>query len=146
VISLGGGHASPNLGFRAAAAHYDSTSAAVADVSVGEDEHGIWCAGWIRPGTSEEKVVALRASDVSGDWRTIGGKMEMIAALAVNSAGFPIARVENRQQVVLMASGVVHRQEDELSLLITNAISAALHRQVKMAKLRERVGATDGTV
>jgi hypothetical protein len=52
-ISLGAGHADHRLGVRGAIEHYDSTSTAVADVSVGEDEHGIWCAGWIRPGTTE---------------------------------------------------------------------------------------------
>lgn len=128
------------MGFRAAAAHYDSTSTATCDVSVGEDEHGIWCAGWVRPGTSEDKVIALRASDVSGDWREIGGKMEMIAALACNVAGFPIAAVHDRVQVALVAAGVVQTQQDEISKLIADGIAAAFGRRARMEKLRERVG------
>ena len=100
VISLGAGHADHRLGVRGAIQHYDSTSAAVADVSVGEDEHGIWCAGWIRPGTTDEQVYALRASDVSGDWREVGpDRQEMVAALAVNVAGLPVVRVRDGVQV-----------------------------------------------
>ena len=144
VISLGGGHAGSRMGFRAAAAHYDSTSTAVADVSVGEDEHGIWCAGWVRPGVDDNTVTALLASDVSGDWREIGGQMEMIAALAVNVAGFPIAAVHNKSQVTLVAAGVVHHEEDALAALIAKAseyaVAAAFERRAKMARLRERVG------
>jgi hypothetical protein len=144
VISLGGGHAGSRMSFRAAAAHYDSTSAAVADVSVGEDEHGIWCAGWVRPGVDDNQITALLASDVSGDWREIGGSMEMIAALAVNVAGFPIAAVRNKAQVALVAAGVVHSEEDTITALtaraVEYAIQAAFDRRAKMAKLRERVG------
>jgi hypothetical protein len=107
VISLGGGHAGRG-GVRAATEHYDSTSCAVADVAVGEDEHGIWCAGWVRPGTTGDQVVALRASDVSGDWREVGGNLELVAALAVNVGGFPVARVSQGTQVALVAAGMIH--------------------------------------
>ena len=138
VISLGGGHAGIRHGFRAAAAHYDSTSSAVADVSVGEDEHGIWCAGWVRPGVGADTANALMASDISGDWREIGGKMEMIAALAVNVAGFPVAAVRDRVQVALVAAGVVHRPEDDIAELVNLGIQAAFERRAKMAKLRAR--------
>jgi hypothetical protein len=140
VISLGGGHAGPNMSFRAAVAHYDSTSTAVADVSVGEDEFGIWCAGWIRPGVNDEAVYALRASDVSGDWREIGGSMEMIAALAVNVAGFPVAAVRNRAQVALVAAGVVQAPQDEVAELVKAAVSAHFDRLARMQKLKTRVG------
>ena len=140
VISLGGGHASPDKGIRAAVAHYDSTSSAVCDVAVGEDEHGIWCAGWVRPGTTDEQVVALRASDVSGDWRERNGQMEMIAALAVNVAGFPIARVKDKMQVALVAAGVVDKPDDPMKLLVHEVV-AALARRDKMARLKERVHA-----
>jgi hypothetical protein len=139
VISLGGGHASGQVGPRMAAAHYDSTSAAVADVSVGEDEHGIWCAGWLRPGTDDHTATALRASDISGDWREIGGNMELIAALAVNVAGFPVAAVRDQRQLALVASGVVARDDNPLAGVV-RAVVAAMARRDKMAELRQRVG------
>lgn len=147
VISLGGGHAGRGSP-RAAIEHYDSTSHAVADVTVGEDEHGIWCAGWIRPGTTDEQVGALRASDVSGDWREVGGNLELVAALAVNVGGFPVARVEDGIQVMLVAAGVLHSEAkpdpvQDLAERVAAAVErnqrAAKERIARMAELMERV-------
>jgi hypothetical protein len=84
-------------------------------------------------------VTALRASDISGDWREIGGNMEMIAALAVNVAGFPVAAVRDRVQVALVAAGVVEAEEAPMTVLV-KAVVETLARRDKMAKLRERVG------
>jgi hypothetical protein len=102
-ITMGGGHATDRMGLRAAISHYDSTSTAVADVTAGEDEHGIWVAGVLRPNVTDEQVRALRAAAISGDWRRVkagSGDLEMIAALAVNVPGFPIPRPS-----MLVASG-----------------------------------------
>jgi hypothetical protein len=141
VLSLGGGHAKGNLGFTAAIEHYDRTSAGVADIAVGDDEHGIWAAGWMRPGWTEKQAYDLRASDVSGDWREVRpGQMELVAALAVNVAGFPVVAVHNQTQVALMAAGVVAKPDDPMDLVIQGVIKA-LARRDKMAQLRERVGA-----
>jgi hypothetical protein len=74
----------------------------VADVVAGEDEHGIWLAGGLRPSVSAEQVRELRGASLSGDWRSIGGNLELVAALAVNVPGFPVPRV----QAGLAASGV----------------------------------------
>lgn len=116
-ITMGIGHAAMNAGARPAAAHYDNTEAVVADVASGEDEHGIWFAGAIRPGVSEERIEALRASSLSGDWRNVGGNMELIAALAVNTPGFPIPRLglaaSGENMSALVACGVVERSETE---------------------------------
>jgi hypothetical protein len=94
-ITMGGGHADHRAGFRAAISHYDSTSTAVADVTAGEDDHGIWVAGALRSTLSVEQVRELRAAAISGDWRTVkvgSDDLEMVAALAVNVPGFPIPR------------------------------------------------------
>lgn len=91
-ITMGTGHAGLRMKPRVAAAHYDDTGTCVADVTAGEDPHGIWVAGAIRPGTSEEQLRALRASPLSGDWREVNGNLELVAALAVNVPGFPIPR------------------------------------------------------
>jgi hypothetical protein len=102
-ITLGGGHADGRARLRAAVSHYDSTSTAVADVTAGEDEHGIWVAGVLRPNITDEQVHALRAAAISGDWRQVRpgqDEMELIAALAVNVPGFPIPRPS-----MLVASG-----------------------------------------
>ena len=121
--------------------HYDRTSAAVADIAVGEDEHGIWAAGWMRPGWTEQQAYDLRASDVSGDWREVRpGQMELVAALAVNVAGFPVVAVHDQAQVALIAAGVVAKPDDPMDAVIQGVIKA-LARRDKMAQLRERVGA-----
>jgi hypothetical protein len=90
TITMDGPHADKRLSGRAAAAHYDVTCFGVADVAVGEDEYGIWISGAMRPGVSDEAKRVLRASSLSGDWRSLGGNLELVAALAVNVPGFPI--------------------------------------------------------
>lgn len=88
-ITLNADHASLSMGWLRAKDHYAHTGLAVADVVCGEDEFGIWVAGAVRPGTPEEQVHVLRASSPSGDWRTIGGRLELVAVLMVNMPGFP---------------------------------------------------------
>lgn len=92
TLTVGGGHADPQLGFRAAAEHYDDIGTAVARVFAGEDEHGIWVSGWILPDADPLRVEQFKASPVSGDWRRIGGSLELIAVCSVNTPGFPVPR------------------------------------------------------
>ena len=115
-LTLDTNHAGRRLGPSDTAAHYDHTGLAVADVSAGEDVHGIWVAGAMRPGVSEDDVRTLQASPLSGDWRRIGGNLELVAALAVNSPGFPIPRVLVAGGAVqsLQSSGVVAVEPDGL--------------------------------
>lgn len=92
-LTLDTTHAHRRLGANDTSAHYEHTGLAVADVAAGEDAYGIWVSGSLRPGVSEDAVRKLMASPLSGDWRRVGGNLELIAALAVNSPGFPIPRV-----------------------------------------------------
>lgn len=91
-VVIGGGHASLSLSAAAAQSYYDSTSKAVADVVVGPDEYGIWAAGAVRANADPNDVAALRGSAISGDWRNIGGKLRLVALLAVNAPGFRVNR------------------------------------------------------
>lgn len=111
-LVIDGNHADKAAMWRTAIDHYANTCAAWADVSVGEDEFGIWFAGIVRPGTSAEVIHAARASVLSGDWRHIGGGLELVAALSVNAGGFPIARSEPSH-----AAGFAHADGMQLSLL-----------------------------
>jgi len=109
-ITVGTGHAPLHLGASPAAEHYDNTGAAVADVAVGNDAHGIWVAGHIRPGADPLRVYELQAAgQVSGDWRRIGGQLRLVGLLAVNVPGFPVpkmrARVASGQPQALVAAG-----------------------------------------
>ncbi len=152
-ITIDGPHAPLGMKARPAMAHYDNTCTVVADVTCGEDDHGIWVAGWVRPGTPEDKVYALKASGgLSGDWRTVNGHpKELIAALAVNSGGFPVPRVgvENGTQVSLVAAGCVTCDPDEDALEASTealAMAVAVHlrkidaRRERMKALAARMG------
>lgn len=101
--------------------HYDNSGQAVADVAVGEDAFGIWVAGALRPGVTDAQLRALRGGALSGDWRYLGGNMELISLLVVNTPGFPIPRVnagiEGHVQVSLVAAGI---PEDEITPIEDN--------------------------
>lgn len=92
VLTVGGGHADPSVGIVPAMQHYDDVGAAVARVFAGEDEHGIWVAGWVPPYADPAKVAQLADLDVSGDWRRVGGNLELVAVCAVNTPGFPVLK------------------------------------------------------
>lgn len=85
-------HAAARLLAAEARDHYAHSGVAWADVRVSDGAFGPWVAGALRPGLSDEQLRVLRACSLSGDWRRIGGQLELVAALAVNSPGFPIAR------------------------------------------------------
>lgn len=134
AITLGTGHAAlvdyegNPLNPRAAASHYDDATFAVADVAAGEDAYGIWIAGALRPGITDEQVRALRGSALSGDWRKIGGNLELVAALAVNVPGFPIPRTQ-----ALAAAG------DQFALVAAGVVSPTSPTRTEIAALRAEV-------
>lgn len=109
-VTYGTDHASPYVSAFAAGLHYANTGSVGADVTLGEDEFGIWAAGAVIPGTTPETIHRLRASAVSGDWRPLGINDELIAVLAVNTPGFPIkpvALMVDGERKSLVAAGVI---------------------------------------
>lgn len=110
-ITFNTGHAPGELDHVQTLAHYDNTGTAAMDVAAGEDAYGIWVAGRVRPNLSENDRQILRASPPSGDWRRIGGNLELVAVLCVNSGGFPIPRphgmVASGHVQSLVAAGMV---------------------------------------
>lgn len=106
-LTLAGGHAPLEASALDAVKHYDDTASAIADVHAGEDAHGIWVAGGLRPSATPEQIRALRASAPSGDWRPIRGSLELVAVCQVNVPGFPIARarVASGAVLALVAAG-----------------------------------------
>lgn len=90
-LTQGIGHADPRMRASAATAHYDDIDAAWAYVNIGEDKFGIWYAGVVTPWASEETIAKVRGiGSVSGDWRRIGAGLELVAAVSVNTPGYPI--------------------------------------------------------
>lgn len=109
--TIGTGHASIRDSASMAAAHYDNTGTAAFELNAGEDEHGIWVAGRLMPGLDEATEHKARGTVFSGDWRTIRGNLELVAALGVNTPGFPVphtkARVAGGAPLALVAAGII---------------------------------------
>jgi 2'-5' RNA ligase len=139
-ITVGTGHAPLHFGAQPAADHYDNTGTAVADVAVGNDKHGIWVAGAIRPNADPLSVYELRASGrVSGDWRRIGGQLRMVGLLGVNVAGFleeakMRTLVSAGQPQALVAAGVPKQQwamsKDDVERQAVRIVMRMLSRRV----------------
>jgi hypothetical protein len=127
-ITMDTGHAPTSMSRQAAAAHYDHTGAVVADVAVGEDAYGIWVAGALRPTVDEQTAARLRASALSGDWRRVGGGLELVALLAVNVPGFPVprARVASGEPQALVAAGALPAGAPIESLVVGKITTGAL--------------------
>jgi len=91
-LTVEGGHASiaPGTTMAMARAHYDDVCKAFGLVRVGEDRFGIWFSGVPAPGVTPEVFQAGMTAALSGDWRDCGAGLDMIAAHAVNSPGYPI--------------------------------------------------------
>lgn len=144
-ITMDTGHAPLNANGARALAHYDNTGTAVADVQTGEDAYGIWMAGALRPGLDPVKIRGLMASDVSGDWRRIGGNLELVGVLAVNVPGFPKARVQVGEYEGLIASLIasIPAQPEPAKDLSKAAdrIAASIGRskQERLTEIRNRV-------
>lgn len=121
-ITLGTGHAPVSSGTsaKAAAAHYDNTGTATADVRCYENQMGIVVAGALRPEAPASKVRELRGAKISGDWRSIRGHHELVGLLAVNVPGYPIPRTQRAvvtgdspREVALVAAGLVPDEPTE---------------------------------
>ena len=135
-LTLVGGHAPMSASAQQAVKHYDDTASAVADVVAGEDRFGIWVAGALRPTVTPEQVRAMRASGISGDWRPINGKLELVAACFVNVPGFPTTRamVASGQITALVAAGVqeleMMRSERDIHASDMAVLQDALHNDL----------------
>jgi hypothetical protein len=144
-LTMGGGHADTGLDSRSAAAHYDDACTRVARVAVGEDEFGIWVHGQVRPELTLRERRDLAESQISGDWRRIGGSLELVAALAVNSPGFPVprSRVASASVQSLVAAGAMPRSSGAVVLdydTLADAIADRLDARgrARADALRER--------
>jgi hypothetical protein len=114
TLVAGPRHADLQMGFQAAQQHYDDPAAAVARVIAGEDSHGVWVAGWILPDAAPEAVETFKSSPVSGDWRRVGGALELIGVCSVNVPGFPVPRARvafshGAQRALVGAFGITPR-------------------------------------
>lgn len=100
-------HADGTLSAAAAARFYDHTGFSWARVAAGEDAHGVWVAGILRPGITDEQIDTALAHPPSGDWRQVNGSLELVSVLCVSVPGFGVARsrVASGAMQTLVASG-----------------------------------------
>lgn len=106
-ITMGTGHAGPNMKWIPAADHYDNTGTVAAIGRITETAKGGWFDGVIVSSLSDEQAQELRRSPISGDWRRVNGHLELVAALAVNTPGFPIVASINGEAQSLVAAGMI---------------------------------------
>jgi hypothetical protein len=126
------GHAPLALTAAETVKHYDNVTLAAADVAAGEDAHGIWVHGLVRPELSDGQIRTLLASTPSGDWRPIRGGLEMVACLAVNTPGYPVtrARVASGEMTALVAAGAVRPAEAFANGIDLDALSDKIASRV----------------
>lgn len=125
-LVIGGEHAGVQMSWTDAIDYYASTSYAWADVHATDDRWGIRLNGMVRPGTPSELVHAGRASRLSGDWRRIKNRMELIASLSVNSPAFPIGRSFTASDgaasaLILLAPGEFAQEVSDADLAVARA-------------------------
>jgi hypothetical protein len=113
-------HACLGLGASGSIAHHDKLTT-VAWVRAGEDSknNAIWVHGVLNPAAGVDDIASLAKARISGDWRPIGGRSELVEvlSLAKERPGFPLPRVRMLagQAHVLTAAGVVRRAESDSS-------------------------------
>lgn len=155
-LTVGCGHAQARAGLHAAAEHYDDTGTCWAYVRAGEDAHGIWVAGVVNPDAPETSIRAGAAAPLSGDWRTVGGRLELVAALSVNTPGFPVPRTyatDTGRSMSLVAAGALQPSSRrtrptaaEMQAVAEAAVDAYVVRQrraAEAAQIRQRVAAKE---
>lgn len=148
-LTVGAGHANGKAGVRAATEHYDNSAMAVAVVRAYEDQFGIQVVGQIIPGTPQERIDELRRSPLSGDWRAYQGNLELIAALGVNTPGFPVPRTMvaaiEGNQVSLVAAGIIVRPDADVRSEVEElAASIGLDPKTRAAMIAASVPALGG--
>ncbi|MGI5216275.1 phage minor head protein [Nocardia sp. CA-290969] len=129
-LTVGGGHAGHGLDARAASEHYDTLCTSWAYVRAGEDAHGIWVSGVPHPAATDEQVRDGLSAPLSGDWRSVGGHLELVAALSVNTPGFPVLRAreeEGRVKVLVASLAPRYRRTDPDETRLRFVARTAVH-------------------
>lgn len=149
-LTYGIGHANPALRAAAATAHYDRTDAVRAYVNIGEDSHGIWYSGVLRPDVTDAQIDEMRAiGALSGDWRRVGRfGLDLVAAVAVNTPGYPVnslAASGGLQDTVILSQQmdvqVITASADDVAAneaYLQSLIADAVERKIRERDVRGR--------
>lgn len=144
-LTVGTGHATARADVHAAAEHYDTTGTTWAFVKAGEDKHGIWVSGVVNPDAEVSQVRAGASAPLSGDWRRVGNNLELVAALSVNTPGFPVPRSfqnTGSEAMSLVAAGVTPRlsKHEEMVAAVRDAIRADREEREQAELANQRKG------
>lgn len=118
--------------------HLANTGEAVADVTVGRDQHGFWVSGRVRPGITAAQLASLKGSALSGEWLPYGSQLKLRGILAVNSPGYlierrgsdPYALAASAGRTVLFTSSPACCGGDDPTLQRVKTLEAALARSL----------------
>lgn len=155
-LTVGCDHA-PQMDAPGARDHYANAGLSWADVRASDGEYGPWVSGVLRPDLTEAQVQMLRALSLSGDWVTVGGELDLVGALAVNTPAYAITREAAKPQAVraslsggkvrkLVAANIVRRCPEcekraraGASLLSSNGVDLReMHATLKVIERRTR--------
>lgn len=146
-LTVQGGHASTDRGMTAGAAraHYDDVTTAFGLVRVGEDQFGIWFSGVPAPGVDPEVFQQGMTAQLSGDWRDCpGAPLDMIAAHAVNSPGFPIYSAmtgpDGREMALVASLGPV-RRHGSAQVLVVDDVRAIVAEELAESQRKAQLAA-----
>lgn len=134
---VGCDHAAANAMASDARDHYAHAGLAWGDGRVINGDHAPWGCGALRPGIDEATLRIIRATTLSGDWRRIGGALELIVALSVSGPGFPIGR----EALAASAVGMVAAGQPET--FFANGVQTSLVATAGAARCKdcqERMG------
>jgi hypothetical protein len=135
-ITVGTGHAHPKFGIVPSREHYDNSGWCAAVVNVGEDQFGVWVSGVL---VDESKKAELMRSPLSGDWRRYNGNLELVAALAVNSPGFPVFAQEEGEEFSLVAAGSIPLIPEPAFIEVPSAFTAEFSYEEVVEQVRASV-------
>lgn len=147
-LTIGCGHADPHLGFQPTMDHYDTAGTSWALVRAYEDQYGIAVSGIVDPGATEEQVFAGVSRPLSGDWRRWGGSLQLVAALSVNTPGYPVlsgAHDSRGRDLSLVAAGVLQveargpRRTNAMQRLVKEAVQQGIAEHVRSEALSTRM-------
>lgn len=157
-LTVGEGHFDIYGSYVGALEHYDNVATTFAFARVGENAHGIWVSGIAHPQANALAISEGLSAPLSGDWRRRGGKLDLIAALAVNMPGFPTVRGyrnDDGQEYALVAAGALMPEarkpkkdrksgmsmEEMVSLAASRAAKEAVQLHITTEAQRARVTA-----
>jgi len=126
----------------AASRHYDNTGSVGAYVRATNGKLGPWFSGVLKLDLATSGLVSLRANPLSGDWRSLNGNLELVAALAVPVPGFPIPQLGLNASIeggvnALILPGFCDCEDEDLVASYTSAQK----RKKKMLKNRSLTAA-----